>query len=195
VDTQTGKLYGHVVADDPLTGLAYIIPAKSVFDDIRRRLGKEVRLPVDNVDTGHVILQAKLADRQCHAEKMSTVSSAATPSPNTEHISETFDQGVKCSDLVLNRVIGTCSSSSTSIVADMVEGTGIFGLHAVSQSLWLICVLVSIVTIFFTFSVLGLPVRQSVTVLQTETIVVQLVNPRTEATAALRGERANVSST
>jgi hypothetical protein len=175
VDTQTGKLYGHVVADDPLTGLAYIIPAKSVFDDIRRRLGKEVRLPVDNVDAGHVILQTKLADRQCHAEKMSTVSSAAThslhlarkfsatrqPSPNTEHISETFDQGVKCSVLVLSRVI----------------------------------FVVDIVSIFFAFFALDLTVRWSVAFLQTETIVAQSVNPRTEATAALRGERANVSST
>jgi hypothetical protein len=112
-------LYGYIVADDPLTGLAYIIPAKNVFGDIRRRLGKEVWLPVDNVDTGHAISRAQLAERQCHAEKMSMLSSAATQSlhlarkfsairqtsSNTECTSATFEQGVKCSELLPRKSI------------------------------------------------------------------------------------------
>ena len=36
-----GQIYGHIVAGDPMLGLAFIIPAYKVFDDIKRRFGSE----------------------------------------------------------------------------------------------------------------------------------------------------------
>ena len=36
-----GQLFGHIVAGDPMLGLAFIIPAYKVFDDIKRRFGSE----------------------------------------------------------------------------------------------------------------------------------------------------------
>ena len=39
VNAKTGLVYGHIVAGDPLTGMAFIIPAHKVFSDIQRRLG------------------------------------------------------------------------------------------------------------------------------------------------------------
>jgi hypothetical protein len=44
VDIINGKLYGHIIAIVPGTGRGYIIPAKSVLDDIQQRLGEEVHL-------------------------------------------------------------------------------------------------------------------------------------------------------
>lgn len=38
VNATTGLIYGHIVAGDPVTGIAYIIPAHKVFTDIERRL-------------------------------------------------------------------------------------------------------------------------------------------------------------
>ncbi|KAH0541248.1 hypothetical protein FGG08_004253 [Glutinoglossum americanum] len=45
-DAQTGELYGHIVAGSPDTGVAFIIPAYQVFDDINKRLGGEAKLLV-----------------------------------------------------------------------------------------------------------------------------------------------------
>ncbi|KUL89029.1 hypothetical protein ZTR_06026 [Talaromyces verruculosus] len=43
-DAQTGDFYGHVVAGNPDSGYAYIIPAYQIRDDIFRRFGKNVHL-------------------------------------------------------------------------------------------------------------------------------------------------------
>jgi hypothetical protein len=47
VDATTGEIYGHIVAGDPTSSLAYIIPAYKVFDDIKRRHGIEPLLPTE----------------------------------------------------------------------------------------------------------------------------------------------------
>ena len=39
VNAATGLVYGHIVAGDPMSGMAYIIPAYKVFSDIERRFG------------------------------------------------------------------------------------------------------------------------------------------------------------
>ena len=39
VNANTGLLYGHIVAGDPVTGMAFIIPAHKVFSDIEHRFG------------------------------------------------------------------------------------------------------------------------------------------------------------
>ena len=36
-----GQLFGHIVAGDPMLGLAFIIPAYKIFDDIKNRFGEE----------------------------------------------------------------------------------------------------------------------------------------------------------
>ena len=36
-----GQLYGHIVAGDPMLGLAFIIPAYRIFEDIKSRFGEE----------------------------------------------------------------------------------------------------------------------------------------------------------
>lgn len=45
VNAQNGDIYGHIVAGDTTSGLAYIIPAYKVFDDIRLRFGSRPLLP------------------------------------------------------------------------------------------------------------------------------------------------------
>ena len=45
VNAETGDIYGHIVAGDPISGLAYIIPAYKVFDDIEFRFGVRPVLP------------------------------------------------------------------------------------------------------------------------------------------------------
>lgn len=39
VNASTGLVYGHIVAGDPVTGMAFIIPAHKVFSDIEHRFG------------------------------------------------------------------------------------------------------------------------------------------------------------
>lgn len=39
IDAVTGALYGHVVAGDPATDMAFVIPAYKVFDDLELRFG------------------------------------------------------------------------------------------------------------------------------------------------------------
>ena len=39
VNASTGLVYGHIVAGDPVTGMAFIIPAHKVFSDIELRFG------------------------------------------------------------------------------------------------------------------------------------------------------------
>jgi len=48
VDATTGEIYGHIVAGDPMSSLAFIIPAYKVFDDIKKRHGIEPLLPTDS---------------------------------------------------------------------------------------------------------------------------------------------------
>lgn len=41
---EIGNLYGHIVAGDSVSGLAYIIPAYKIFDDIEQRQGARPKL-------------------------------------------------------------------------------------------------------------------------------------------------------
>lgn len=45
LDRNTGALYGHIVAENPSHGLAYLIPAWQVMDDLRRQFGVAFSLP------------------------------------------------------------------------------------------------------------------------------------------------------
>lgn len=45
VNSETGDLYGLVVSGYPNTGIAYIIPARDVFDEMQRKLRAWVKLP------------------------------------------------------------------------------------------------------------------------------------------------------
>lgn len=45
LDAVTGDIYGHIVATDPVTGLAFIIPAYKIFNEIKRRYDTESLLP------------------------------------------------------------------------------------------------------------------------------------------------------
>jgi hypothetical protein len=47
IDPIDGELYGHLVAGDPLTGCAYMIPAFKVFEDLEKKFG-QVTLPTRN---------------------------------------------------------------------------------------------------------------------------------------------------
>lgn len=49
VNARNGEIYGHVVAGDISSGLAYIIPAYKVFDDIDLRFGSRPVLPAQTV--------------------------------------------------------------------------------------------------------------------------------------------------
>lgn len=45
IEKNSGKLCGHIVAGDISTGLAYIIPARVVFEQIERRYDCRLELP------------------------------------------------------------------------------------------------------------------------------------------------------
>jgi NACHT domain len=45
IDAYSRELYGHIVAGSTDTGVAYIIPAYQVFEDINQRLGGKAELP------------------------------------------------------------------------------------------------------------------------------------------------------
>jgi hypothetical protein len=45
IEKDSGKLCGHIVAGDPSTGLAYIIPARAVFEQIEHRYECRLELP------------------------------------------------------------------------------------------------------------------------------------------------------
>lgn len=49
IEKDSGKLCGHIVAGDPSTGLAYIIPARVVFEEIERRY--DCRLEIMTIDS------------------------------------------------------------------------------------------------------------------------------------------------
>jgi hypothetical protein len=51
VDSKNGDLLGHIVAGSPATGVAYIIPAYEIFEDLKQRFGEEIRLPVRDEST------------------------------------------------------------------------------------------------------------------------------------------------
>ena len=44
VDPENGNLYGHVVAGYPKTGMAYIISARAILEDIKLQTGQDIRL-------------------------------------------------------------------------------------------------------------------------------------------------------
>ncbi|KAL8824110.1 MAG: hypothetical protein Q9191_005290 [Dirinaria sp. TL-2023a] len=50
VNADTGDIYGHIVAGDPVSGMAYIIPAYKVFADIERRHGIQPTLWTGEID-------------------------------------------------------------------------------------------------------------------------------------------------
>lgn len=62
VNAITGDIYGHIVAGDPVSGMAYIVPAHKVFDDVERRHGARPSLLGDTANdqfleidfTGHL---------------------------------------------------------------------------------------------------------------------------------------------
>ncbi|KAL8721480.1 MAG: hypothetical protein Q9181_007694 [Wetmoreana brouardii] len=75
VNATTGDIYGHIVAGDPVSGLAYIIPAFKVFDDIERCLGARpsllsdafnVQLVDDDVTAFPAQLNDPEAEPACH---------------------------------------------------------------------------------------------------------------------------------
>jgi len=43
-DASSGELYGHIVAGSPTEGVAYIIPACQVLDEVLKRTGREIEL-------------------------------------------------------------------------------------------------------------------------------------------------------
>jgi len=45
IEQNSGKLCGHIIAGDISTGLAYIIPARVVFEQIERRYDCRLNLP------------------------------------------------------------------------------------------------------------------------------------------------------
>ncbi|KAL8789111.1 MAG: hypothetical protein Q9195_006977 [Heterodermia aff. obscurata] len=47
VNANTGLIYGHIVAGDPVTGMAFIIPAHKVFSDIEHRFGTRPTLSTE----------------------------------------------------------------------------------------------------------------------------------------------------
>jgi len=49
INAQNGDIFGHIVAGDITSGLAYIIPAHKVFDDIEMRCGSRPVLPRQTV--------------------------------------------------------------------------------------------------------------------------------------------------
>lgn len=54
VNAVTGNIYGHIVAGDPMTGMAYIIPAHKVFADIERRYCAQPLLWDDDCGLDHI---------------------------------------------------------------------------------------------------------------------------------------------
>lgn len=53
VDPDSGDLYGHIIAGCPESGIAYIIPAYRIFNDIREQLGGTVELAGKSPSTTH----------------------------------------------------------------------------------------------------------------------------------------------
>lgn len=47
VNAHTGLIYGHIVAGDPVTGMAFVIPAHKVFSDIEHRFGIQPALSTE----------------------------------------------------------------------------------------------------------------------------------------------------
>ena len=45
VNATTGDIYGHIVSGDPSSGLAFMIPAYKVFDDIEKQFGARPSFP------------------------------------------------------------------------------------------------------------------------------------------------------
>ena len=83
LDAVTGDIYGHIVAADPDTGFALIIPAFKIWDEIKKRHGREPRLPNYNdfstiEDVPHqspeMSMQATITEDTPASENQSTIS-------------------------------------------------------------------------------------------------------------------------
>ena len=61
VNANTGLVYGHIVAGDPVTGMAFIIPAHKVFSDIEHRFGVRPALSTENHRTQRVAERSQVA--------------------------------------------------------------------------------------------------------------------------------------
>lgn len=53
IDLESGDLYGHIIAGCPESGVAYIIPAYRIFNDIREQLGGAVELAGRTLSATH----------------------------------------------------------------------------------------------------------------------------------------------
>ena len=102
VNADTGDIYGHIVAGDPVSGMAYVIPAYKVFADIERRLGARPSLW-----TGEVNVQIAEADSIALSEKMPSLPrvSDLTDISDRKHKTEVTDSAALA--LNFNRIIGT----------------------------------------------------------------------------------------
>jgi serine/threonine protein kinase len=96
VDPATGEYVGHVIAGDPLSGSALIVPATDVLDDVRKRSKKTVslagsdneeKLPTSDGSAG--LLAAK---PDVDIELLGTTDATISQSPDTVTFAQVRDQ-------------------------------------------------------------------------------------------------------
>ena len=74
VNATTGDIYGHIVSGDPSSGLAFIIPAYKIFDDIEKKFGTRPSFPSPSIyrygitHKQEVKLKSEVEDRQIMQE-------------------------------------------------------------------------------------------------------------------------------
>ena len=74
VNATTGDIYGHIVSGDPMSRLAYIIPAYKIFNDIEKQFGARPSFPIPS--------KQKTSKSHKHGDK-STNKVRNTPSSKT----------------------------------------------------------------------------------------------------------------
>ena len=89
VNATTGDIYGHIVSGDPSSGLAFIIPAYKIFDDIEKQLGARPSFPTPS--------KQKYSKSHKHGDK-STSKVRSTPSKATEAKKVSFSQNSAAGD-------------------------------------------------------------------------------------------------
>ncbi|RDW91018.1 hypothetical protein BP5796_02183 [Coleophoma crateriformis] len=84
IDIESGDLLGHIAYGSPITGVAYIIPAYKIFEDIKERKGEELALPTRN--DLHINIPLEILPLNVSNEHVSGVEGAASTGKGKDKI-------------------------------------------------------------------------------------------------------------
>jgi hypothetical protein len=86
VDSAMGEYVGHIIAGDPLSGSALIVPAADVLDDVRKRSRKILSLAhgTESVQSQSRLKLPSTLPREAHPEVSTTTSDDKEPLPTSD---------------------------------------------------------------------------------------------------------------